>query len=603
MNNRELARKIIEEVGGSENIEQYTHCLTRLRLVLRNSSKANKIAIKDLDEVISVVEQGGQFQVVLGNRVNDVFDEVKGLLGSVSENTEHTTEAEKKSVFDQFTATISGIFTPAIGAMAATGMIKGLLAILSVTGLISEKSGTYIILYSMSNAFFYFMPIILGASTAKYFKLNSYVGMIIGASLIYPTLLPFATSGKLTFLSIPVNMMDYTSTVFPAIISVWLAAKLDKQVQKLPLKELRFMVQPLIVLLIIIPLALLIIGPVIATLSNIMAKIVNAVYHFSPVLGGIVIGGPWILLVMFGLHWAFIPIFVNNMAIQGFDPVMGLLLANQFAMAGAAIAVGVKTKVEKEKALAYSTGVTTFLGISEPALYGVLIPRKKPLIAAIIGGSVGGALAGLMNTVQYSFGGSGIFGIPLTINPKGIDMGFYGCILSQIVGFVVAFIVAFIWFNKGEKEENNEKITEVDIPVSEVLKGEFLSLSQLEDEVFSSGAMGKGIAVKPTEGVVYAPFDGKVTALLPSKHAIGLTNNQGVELLIHIGKDTVELNGNHFEAYVSLNQLVKKGDKLLSFDIDQLVSEGYTVTTPIVITNTAEYSAVTFEDGNIKIEV
>ena len=281
MNNQQLAADILKEIGGKANIESVTHCVTRLRFVLHDTDIPNKETIASLDGVISVVEQGGQYQIVLGNRVNDVYDTVLQQVGELKED--NTREKTKKSLFDQFTTTISGIFTPALGAMAASGTIKGILTILSVAGILSETSGTYIVLYALSNAFFYFMPILLGASAANYFKLNSYVGMLIGASLIYPTLLPYATEGSLTFLSIPVNMMDYTSSVFPAIIAVWVAAKINGFVQKWPLKDLRFMVQPLIVLLVSVPLALLVVGPIISNLSSLLATLVNNVYHFSPV--------------------------------------------------------------------------------------------------------------------------------------------------------------------------------------------------------------------------------------------------------------------------------------------------------------------------------
>lgn len=289
MNNQQLATEVLKEIGGKANIESVTHCVTRLRFVLHDTGIPNKETIASLDGVISVVEQGGQYQIVLGNRVNDVYEAVLQQVVELKED--NTREKTKKSLFDQFTTTISGIFTPALGAMAASGTIKGILTILSVAGILSETSGTYIVLYALSNAFFYFMPILLGASAANYFKLNSYVGMLIGASLIYPTLLPYATEGSLTFLSIPVNMMDYTSSVFPAIIAVWVAAKINGFVQNWPLKDLRFMVQPLIVLLVSVPLALLVVGPIISNLSSLLATLVNNVYHFSPVLGGLVIGG------------------------------------------------------------------------------------------------------------------------------------------------------------------------------------------------------------------------------------------------------------------------------------------------------------------------
>lgn len=458
MSYQEVAKKIVNAVGGEENIESVTHCVTRLRFVLRNDSIPDKAKISSMDEVISVIEQGGQYQVVVGNKVGSIYDEVKkvldGFSGSTGKNVSSTTGGAKKEkgLLDTFTSTISGIFTPVLGPLAASGTIKGILAILQITNVLSDTSGTYTVLFALSNAFFYFMPILLGASAARYFKLNLYTGMIIGAAMIYPTLIPFASDGSLSFLGLPVNMMDYTSSVFPVIVAVWLASKLDVQVQKLPLKDIAFLLQPMIVLLISVPISLLVIGPIISNLSELLATAVNAIYEFSPIIGGAVIGGPWIILVMFGLHWAFIPIFINNIATQGFDPIMGLLLANQFAMAGAAFAVGFKTRQEKLKAFAFSTGATTLIGVSEPTLYGVLLPYKRPFIAAIIGGSAGAVIAGFTNTVQYAFGGSGFLGIPLIINSSGIDAGFYGGVASQLIGFIVAFAITYFWGFKDSNE-------------------------------------------------------------------------------------------------------------------------------------------------------
>ncbi|OTO77396.1 MULTISPECIES: beta-glucoside-specific PTS transporter subunit IIABC [unclassified Enterococcus] len=613
MNIKEVANDILSQVGGKENIDSVTHCVTRLRFVLKDSSIPDKEAVSNIDGVISVIEQGGQYQVVLGDKVNAVYDEIIKKVGNNESVANDNKSMEKKSFVDRFTSTISGIFTPVLGPLAASGTVKGILAILSVTNILSESSGTYIVLFALSNAFFYFMPIILAASAAKYFKLNVYVGMIIGAALIYPTLIPFATDGGLTFLTIPVQMMDYTSSVFPAIVAVWLASKIDQQVQKLSLKEIRYLVQPMIVMLIAIPIAIMVIGPIISTLSSILANVVNSVYNFSPILGGLVIGGPWILLVMFGLHWAFIPIFINNIASRGFDPIMGLLLANQFAMAGAAFAVGMKTKKDKLKTLSYSTGVTTLIGISEPTLYGVLLPHKKPLIAAILGGSLGAMIAGVTHTVQYAFGGSGLLGIPLIINPEGIDIGFYGGVASQFIGFIAAFIITYFWgfrettLNKSNEKKKMDKNTDQKettdlstlIEVGTITVGDMLPLSAVPDKVFAEGMMGKGMAFKSETGKFSAPFSGTVTTVFPTKHAIGLTSDQGVELLIHVGVNTVELDGRYFQTYVEQGQKVDKGKLLLEADLKKIENEGYPIITAIIVTNSNDYRSVEMKNGNL----
>ncbi|EOS7736045.1 PTS transporter subunit EIIC [Enterococcus hirae] len=366
----------------------------------------------------------------------------------------------KRNVFDAFSTTVSGIFSPVLGILAASGTIKGILSILQVSHILKDDSGTYIIIFAISNTFFYFMPVVLGASAAKYFKIDSYLGMIIGASMIYPSLIPYISEGNLTFLGLSVNMTDYTFSVFPVIIAVWFASKIERQIQKIPLREIRFLIQPMLILIVIIPSSLLAIGPFVSWFSKIIAVMMDLVYSFSPIIAGIVLGGTWILLIILGLHWLFIPIFISNIAVQGYNPILGLLLASQFAIAGASFAAGLKSEKEDLTALCYSVGVTTLIGVAEPALYGVLLPLKRPLVAAVIGGSVGAMIAGMTNTVQYAFGGFGLLGIPLIINSKGIDVGFYGGIASQIIGFTVAFLITLVW---GLKKEVNKKEIKADL--------------------------------------------------------------------------------------------------------------------------------------------
>ncbi|EMF0406382.1 PTS transporter subunit EIIC [Enterococcus hirae] len=366
----------------------------------------------------------------------------------------------KRNVFDAFSATVSGIFSPVLGILAASGTIKGILSILQVSHILKDDSGTYIIIFAISNTFFYFMPVVLGASAAKYFKIDSYLGMIIGASMIYPSLIPYISEGNLTFLGLSVNMTDYTFSVFPVIIAVWFASKIERQIQKIPLREVRFLIQPMLILIVIIPSSLLAIGPFVSWFSKIIAVMMDLVYSFSPIIAGIVLGGTWILLIILGLHWLFIPIFISNIAVQGYNPILGLLLASQFAIAGASFAAGLKSEKEDLTALCYSVGVTTLIGVAELALYGVLLPLKRPLVAAVIGGSVGAIIAGMTNTVQYAFGGFGLLGIPLIINSKGIDVGFYGGIASQIIGFTVAFLITLVW---GLKKEVNKKEIKADL--------------------------------------------------------------------------------------------------------------------------------------------
>ncbi|MET1170844.1 hypothetical protein BK124_02855 [Paenibacillus amylolyticus] len=617
MDHRQLATDVLRSVGGKENINKVTHCVTRLRFELKNSKIPNAEEIKAMDGVLTVIQQGGQYQVVIGNQVVPVFNELSSLLGDMS-NTESSNEVqgEKKSLFDRFTSMISGVFMPVMGALAASGIIKGLLACLSAFGALTATDGTYIVLNAIGDALFYFFPIFLGSSAAKYFGLNQYVGMIIGSSMVYPALVSFVGSEQqLTFLSLPMNIMNYTSSVFPAIVAVWFASLLNRVIEKRIAQGFKYFLAPFIVLLVTVPLTLFIIGPVITYLSNGLADITTAIYNFNPILAGLVLGGPWILIVMFGLHWAFIPIFINNMATVGYDSVMGLLAANQFAMAGAALAFGLRARDKQLRTLGISTGGTALLGVSEPALYGVLLPQKKPLIMAIIGGSIGGVIGGAFLSKVYAFAPSGVFGIPGAVNPQGIDSGFYGYVLQMAVGLVVGFILTYLWgyqtrTKSGElatqgttdsvsvsgieetDEGSSSSVTKAEMTVYSPVTGEVVDLASVADEAFSSEAMGKGIAIIPSNGTIVSPVKGVVTTITKSRHAIAVIANDGVEVLIHVGLDTVKLKGEGFSLKVQEGDLVNVGDVLMEVDLAKIKERGFELITPLIITNSDNYVSV-----------
>ncbi|WP_145326297.1 beta-glucoside-specific PTS transporter subunit IIABC [Paenibacillus xylanexedens] len=617
MDHRQLATDVLRSVGGKENINKVTHCVTRLRFELKNSRIPNAEEIKAMDGVLTVIQQGGQYQVVIGNQVVPVFNELSSLLGDMS-NTESSNDVqgEKKSLFDRFTSMISGVFMPVMGALAASGVIKGLLACLSAFGALTATDGTYIVLNAIGDALFYFFPIFLGSSAAKYFGLNQYVGMIIGGSMVYPALVSFVGSEQqLTFLSLPMNMMNYTSSVFPAIVAVWFASMLNGVIEKRIAQGFRYFLAPFIVLLVTVPLTLFIIGPVITYLSNGLADITTAIYNFNPILAGLVLGGPWILIVMFGLHWAFIPIFINNMATVGYDSVMGLLAANQFAMAGAALAFGLRARDKQMKTLGISTGGTALLGVSEPALYGVLLPQKKPLIMAIIGGSIGGLIGGAFLSKVYAFAPSGVFGIPGAVNPQGIDSGFYGYVLQMAVGLVVGFILTYLWGHQtrtksgdittqgtmnsvsvsnieGTDKDSSLSVAPAEMTVYSPVSGEVVDLASVADEAFSSEAMGKGIAIIPASGTIVSPVEGVVTTITRSRHAIAVIGNDGVEVLIHVGLDTVKLKGEGFSLKVQEGDRVNVGDVLMEVDLAKISEKGLHVITPVIITNSGSYSSI-----------
>lgn len=446
MNYKKVAEEVVMAIGGKENINNLTHCVTRLRFNLKNEEIPKNEDVEKIDGVMKVIKKGGQYQIVIGNEVGNVFKEVKKLIGEQTDRSEKKEEEKTVNVFDKFTATISGIFIPVLGVLAATGLLKGILTILTVAGILNPEMDTYKIFSAISDTLFYFFPIILGSSAAKQFKMNQYLGMAIGGAMVYPSIIEIATKGEaINFLGLPMNLMNYSSSVFPVIVAVFIASQLEKVLNKIIPQAIKFFLVPLITLVIIVPGTFLLVGPVLTYISQLLSQGTMLVYNFSPIIAGLLLGGSWILIIMFGLHWAFIPVFINNFMTLHYDTINGLLGANQFAMAGVVLAIAIKSKDSKLRSLSLSTSLTCLLGVSEPALYGVLIPLKKPLIMAIIAGSIGGAFAGFFNTKLYAFGMTGVFGIPGAINPAGLDSGFYGYVGSMIVGFIVGFILTFLW--------------------------------------------------------------------------------------------------------------------------------------------------------------
>jgi len=467
MNYEKLAKRVIQEVGGKENINSVMHCVTRLRFKLKDESLANTDAIKGLDGVMTVVKSGGQYQVVVGDQVPKVYAAVTKLIGKAAEeeavNTDNAGDSAKDgNLFSKFVSIISGIFLPTMGVLAAAGILKGFLVALTVFDWISEDMGVYKVLYAASDAFFYFMPILLGFSAGKTFKTNSYITATIGATLVYPTMVEMYNAGEsLSFLQIPIVLMNYTQSVIPIILAAFITAKFEKLLHKVIPKSLQLIFVPLIILVVIIPISFIVIGPISVYASKLLADGALGLYSLSPVVTGLLLAGIWQISVMFGLHWAFIPIMINNITTLGFDPVNGLLYCTVFAQTGAALAMIFRAKDAKLKSLATTATVSGFLGITEPAIYGVNLPLKRPFIMACIGGGLGGATAGFFSAKMYGgFASGGIFGIPMFIDPEGLSWQFYGFVLSLIVSLVTAFILSFLFgYNKGAVGKQIEEKT------------------------------------------------------------------------------------------------------------------------------------------------
>ncbi|WP_275400895.1 beta-glucoside-specific PTS transporter subunit IIABC [Enterococcus faecium] len=612
-----LVKEILKDVGGKENINGLTHCITRLRFNLKDEEKANTEELKEAPGVVTVVQSGGQYQVVIGNHVPDVYKEFIELSGL---STETEVVKEKKGLLDSFIDIISGIFTPVLGLLAATGMIKGLNVLFVSLGWITNTSGTYAILQAAGDCFFYFFPIFLGYTAAKKFGLNQFVGMALGAALVYPTIAGLTTNADplytlfsgtifespvyITFLGIPVILMSYGSSVIPIVVSTFFGSKLEKSLARIIPSILKSFLVPFLTVIIMVPLTFIIIGPIATWAGDLLGEFVLTIYNFSPIVAGIAVGAIWQVLVMFGLHWGIIPIAINNISVLGYDPVMVLGQATPFATAGAVLAVIIKSRNVSVRAIGIPAFISSFFGVSEPSLYGVTLPRKKPFIATLISASVGGLIMGIFGTKSFIMGGMGIFSLPNYISPEsGIGNGFYGYVLAIVVAFVLSFILTLTFLydpkedreaqrkkeNEKDKEETRKSdlMTEVVVPLP--IAGEVLPLSEIDDAAFSTGLLGKGLAVRPNEGKVYAPFDGTVETLFPTNHAIGLKSVDGIELLIHIGMDTVNLEGKYFVPKVKQEDTIKKGQLLLEFDGKAMQEAGYSIDTPIVVTNTKEY--------------
>lgn len=596
MKYEKLAKDIIANVGGRENVNSLTHCITRLRFKLKDESKANTEVLKNMDGVVTVVKSGGQYQVVIGNHVPDVYADVVAIGGFGAASDEEA--KEKLSPLNAFIDIVSSVFQPVLGVLCATGMIKGLNAVLVATKLIEDTSSTYMVLNAIGDCLFYFFPIFLGFTAAKKFKLNHFTGMAIGASLVYPTIIGVAGQ-TLDFFGIPMIMpaSGYSSTVIPIILAVYIASKAEKIFKKIIPDVVKNFLVPFCTLIVVVPLTFMAIGPVATWASNLIGNVTMSIYNLSPVIAGIFIAGFWQVFVMFGLHWGIIPIGMNNLSALGYDSLLATSVAVCFAQTGVVMAIMARTKDKKLKSLCIPAVISGFFGVTEPAIYGITLPRKKPFILSCIVGAVTGGIVGLFGTKGYNMGALGVFALPSYINPAGIDKGFYGMALAMIVGLVLGFIVMFVMYKedintiKEDGVQDTVKTSELvskEVIVSPI-KGQVLPLEMVKDEVFSKGLLGKGVAIEPIEGKVVSPVDGVVTTLFPTYHAIGITSDNGAEILIHIGMDTVQLEGKCFTPKVAQGDKIKAGQLLLEFDIKGIKEAGLTVTTPVIITNSDNY--------------
>ncbi|MCC0627705.1 MULTISPECIES: PTS transporter subunit EIIC [unclassified Clostridioides] len=442
-----LAENIISLVGGKENINTVNHCMTRLRIVLEDLDKVKTEEIKSQKDVLGVAISGGQYQIIIGPEVKKVYAEITSKLSIPNqEKIQIKKEKEKTSIFNQFFKAISGIIHPVLGVMTAAGITKGILAGLTSFGIIGTDSGTYQILFAFADGFYYFLPIILGFSAAKKLGSNPYIGVTIGAALVYPAIVTAYNDGfALSFLNIPVVLTSYGNSVFPVLIATYVASIIELKIKDKIYTAITAFITPLITLIVVVPLTFLVIGPIATMLSDILASSTQNIYAFSPIVTGVILGAFWQVIVIFGLHYAFIPILMNNVATLGKDPINAILNVTVFALAGAAIGFGLRTKNKDERALGLSTGVIGLLGVTEPIIYGIALPNKNVFVLAFIGGGLAGAITASMNAHMFSFGGNALFAAPMFINPQGIDSNFTAYIIASIVAFFVPLALSYLF--------------------------------------------------------------------------------------------------------------------------------------------------------------
>lgn len=615
-----LAKEILNYVGGKDNVNSLTHCITRLRFKLKDESKAQDEALKNLEGVVTVMKSAGQYQVVIGNQVQDVYEQIVPLLHA--EQPQTVQGAEKEKLLDRFVDIISGIFQPILGIMAACGMIKGLNMLFMTLGLYAETSGGYMIINAIGDALFTFLPLFLGYTSARKFGLKPMVGLVIGGIMCYPGIQSSALSGSLKplytmfegtmfaspvyidFFGIPVISMDYTSTVIPVIFIVYFASKCEKLFSKFVPDLVKFFFVPMLTLLVALPIGFLLIGPVATFGSKIIAETIISIRNVSPMLAGGLVGLTWQILVIFGLHWGFIPVYINNIVTNGYDNVMMPFFACTFATSAVILVIMLKTRDRKMKELCLPNFISGIFGVTEPGIYGILLPLKKPFIISCIAGGIGGAFYGFCNFRKFSMGGMGIFEFPAMMEPDGSWGNLLVAVSGVLLTMIVAVILMLLFYREKEAGQSDKTILNTkgneesvedkpalleDIAICSPLKGDVLELAQVEDAAFSAGILGKGCAIIPAEGEVYAPVDGVLTTLFPTKHALGITSDDGVEVLIHIGLNTVQLNGEGFTAHVQQGERVSRGQHLLSFDLAGLKDKGYCLQTPVIITNTNDY--------------
>lgn len=596
MNYNEIAKNVLEKVGGEKNVSHLTHCATRLRFNLIDDSIVNTDEVKNIKGVYGAVNKGGQFQVIIGNDVPNVYKEIIGMtnLGTSKEEAEEKKKFSISMIFD----VIAGIFIPAIPAIAGCGMLKAVLSLLTAFGWLNADSQTFYFISFVADSAFYFLPVLLAYTAAQKFKCSPFVAVVLASMLLHPNFSALVAAGEPFHLfGLPVTLASYGSSVIPIILITWVLSFVEKFFTRVLPKSIKLIFVPLCSILVMFPLAFVVLGPLGTIIGNYLANGIMTINNFAPWLIPTIIGGLSPLLVMTGMHYSLFPGVFQQLATQGLNNITPGMLPSNMAEGAAALAVAIKTKNAELKELATSTGITALLGITEPALYGVTLKLKKPLYGVMLGGALGGLYFGLMGVSVGTPNGASPLQFAVYIDGAR-PMNIVHMVIGVIIAMAIAFVTTLMLYKEDTrvdaKEDSKEEKNVVQplnkrINISSPLNGKVVAMKDVPDETFASEVMGKGIAIDPADGKVVSPVNGKITTIFHTNHAIGITSDDGTEILIHIGIDTVELEGKYYTAHVENGSTIKKGDLLVEFDKEKINEAGYNTITPIIILNSNDY--------------
>lgn len=615
MDHEKLVKAVIENVGGADNVENLVHCVTRLRFTLSDVNKADKKALERIPGVLGTTYNGGQYQVIVGQEAPNYYKEAIQFLPNVSSETgKSTEEGKQQNVLLRMLNALSSCMTPVVPALAGSGILKVILSVLTMTGLLTVEENTYVILAFFADAVFYFLPMMLAVSAANKFKVNVYLALSIAGIMLHPNFIAMvAAKEPISFFGVSVTLINYSSTVIPIIILVWMMSYFERFADKISPSIIKVFFKPLLVTIITAPIALIVVGPLGYYLGDGLARGIYFLQEHMGWLALAILSGFKPILVMTGMHWAFTPAIITSLATYGYDGLMAVSsLSAVFTLTGVSLAVALKTKNKGTRQIALSSGITSLLsGITEPALYGVAVKFKRAMITVVISGFVSGTFAGLMKVKVFALVAPGLLKFPSFIS-SDYPSNFMNATITALIAFGLSFSILWFWGIEEESQPEDTAVKEKDaifrselgktIMISSPVSGRTRPLSEVHDKVFAEELMGKGIAIVPSEGLIVSPVDGRISMVSESSHAIGVISENGTEILIHVGLDTVKLEGKYFEPLVKARDTVSVGQPLLQFDLEQIKNAGYDIVTPVIITNTADYTeVVSVKEKDIKV--